>query len=84
MGVNVKLFWVLSAFYFVSSALYVVWSLVDPFHEQVEWAGSLALACCGMLFALIAFYLGRAHKAQGARGGAGRGTDRGPSGFHSR
>ena len=32
MGVNVKLFWVLSAFYFVSSALYTVWSLVDPFH----------------------------------------------------
>jgi hypothetical protein len=65
MGVNVKLFWVLSAFYFISSALYTVWSLVDPFHERVEWAGSLALAMCGVLFALIAFYLGRAHKAQG-------------------
>jgi hypothetical protein len=65
MGANVKLFWVLSVFYFVSSALYTVWSLVDPFHERVEWAGSLALACCGALFALIAFYLGRAHKAQG-------------------
>jgi hypothetical protein len=65
MGVNVKLFWVLSLFYFVSSALYTVWSLLDPFHEKVEWAGSLALAMCGVLFALIAFYLGRAHKAQG-------------------
>jgi hypothetical protein len=65
MGANVKLFWVLSVFYFVSSALYTVWSLVDPFHGKVEWAGSLALGMCGVLFALIAFYLGRAHKAQG-------------------
>ncbi|MEO7006458.1 MAG: cytochrome c oxidase subunit 4 [Terrimesophilobacter sp.] len=65
MGANVKLFWVLSAFYFVSSALYTVWSLIDPFHLKVEWAGTLALAMCGVLFALIAFYLGKVHKAQG-------------------
>ena len=31
----------------------------------MEWVGTLALALCGVLFALIAFYLRRAHKAQG-------------------
>jgi hypothetical protein len=65
MGVNIKLFWVLSVFYFASSVAYTLWSLVDPFHERVEWVGTLALALCGVLFALIAFYLGRVHKAQG-------------------
>jgi hypothetical protein len=65
MGVNVKLFWVLAAFYFASSAGYTLWSMVDPFHQQIEWVGTLALALCGVLFALIAFFLQRAHKAQG-------------------
>jgi hypothetical protein len=65
MGVNVKLFWVLTAFYFASSIGYTIWSLVDPFHRQIEWVGTLALALCGALFALIAFYLGRVHRAQG-------------------
>ena len=65
MGVNIKLFWVLSVFYFACSVAYTVWSLVDPFHQKIEWVGTLALALCGVLFALIAFFLQRAHKAQG-------------------
>ncbi len=52
------------AFYFVATALYVVWSLVDPNHGQVEWVGTVALALCGLLFGLIAFYLGVTHRAQ--------------------
>lgn len=65
MGVNVKLFWVLSLFYFVSASLYTIWGLLDPFHEAVEWVGTPALALLGVMFAFIAFYLGRVHRAQG-------------------
>lgn len=65
MGVNVKIFWILSAFYFAGSIGYTIWSLIDPFHGHVEWVGTLAMAMCGVMFALIAFYLGRVHKAQG-------------------
>ena len=64
MSTNAKLFWILMAFYFVATALYVVWSLVDPNHGQVEWVGTVALALCGLLFGLIAFYLGVTHRAQ--------------------
>ena len=65
MKTNVHLFWILTAFFWGSSILYTVWSLIDPFHGYVEWVGTLALALCGILFALIAFYLGRVYKAQG-------------------
>ena len=64
MSTNAQLFWILPVFYFVATALYVVWSLVDPNHGQVEWVGTVALALCGLLFGLIAFYLGVTHRAQ--------------------
>ena len=64
MSTNAKLFWILMAFYFVATALYVVWSLVDPNHGQVEWVGTVALALCGLLFGLIALCLGVTHRAQ--------------------
>lgn len=65
MKTNTNLFWILAVFFFGASALYTFWSLADVFHGAVEWVGTLALALCGALFALIAFFLGRAHRAQG-------------------
>jgi hypothetical protein len=65
MKANVKLYWILTAFFFVVAALYTGWSLIDPAHQRVEWAGTIALALSGLLWALIAFYLGRVHDAQG-------------------
>ena len=65
MKANIRVFWILAAFFFTSSAVYTVWSLLDSFHGRVEWVGTLAMALCGALFSLIAFYLGRAHHAQG-------------------
>jgi hypothetical protein len=62
---SAKMFWALTAFYLGSSALYAVWSLLDRFHGQIEWVGTLALGLCGVLFGFIAFYLGRTHRAQG-------------------
>lgn len=65
MKTNTHLFWILTVFFWGSSAMYTIWSLNDPFHGYVEWVGTVALALCGALFALIAFYLGKHYKAQG-------------------
>lgn len=65
MKTNIRLFWILTAFFWATSVGYTVWSLLDPFHGTIEWVGTLALALCGALFALIAFYLGKHYRAQG-------------------
>jgi hypothetical protein len=62
---NTHLFWILAVFFFGASAMYTIWSLSDPFHGYVEWVGTVALALCGALFALIAFYLGKHYRVQG-------------------
>ncbi len=59
------MFWILAAFFYLVSIMYTIWSLVDSHHGYVEWVGTLALALCGALFSLIAFFLGSAHKTQG-------------------
>lgn len=65
MIANIRVFWILAFFFWGTAVMYTVWSLADPMHGAVEWVGTPALALCGMLFALIAFFLQRAHKAQG-------------------
>ncbi|GAB3126170.1 cytochrome c oxidase subunit 4 [Glaciibacter psychrotolerans] len=65
MKANVNLFWILTVFFAISSAGYTVWSLLDPAHAKVEWAGTITLALCAILFAFVGFYLDRVHKAQG-------------------
>jgi len=64
MGTNVRLFWILAGFFFFGSALYTVWSLIDPAHNKVEWVGTITIALSGALAVLIAFYLARVHKSQ--------------------
>ena len=75
MGANNKLFWILTAYFALLAVVYTVWSLF--FNTQnlattatqtgggVEWAGTVALTLSAVASALIAFYLGRTHKAQG-------------------
>ena len=66
MVTNVRLFWILVAFFALSDVLYVVWSLNDPINPpRIEWVGTIGLALSGILSALIAFYLARVHKSQG-------------------
>ncbi|WP_165065125.1 cytochrome c oxidase subunit 4 [Marisediminicola senii] len=74
MIANTRLFWVLSGFFLVASIAYTIWSYVyyadAPSELQnelgIEWVGSIGLLLSSTLAALIAFYLGRLHKAQGA------------------
>ncbi len=71
MGSNARLFWILAGFFFLTDALYIVWSLLvsaspaasTPPH--IEWVGTIGLGLSGLLSVLIAFYLRRIHRSQG-------------------
>jgi len=73
MGANVKLFWILSGFFFLAAVVYLVWNRVFfagsaqvsfPGSGPVEWVGTLGLFLTSVLASLIAFYLGRQHRSQ--------------------
>ncbi len=66
MRTSTNVFWILAAFYAFSTVLYAVWSLSDPFHHAIEWAGTIALALLAVMFVFIAFYLKLVHRGQGA------------------
>jgi len=75
MGANNKLFWILAGYFALLAVVYTVWSVF--FNAQdfattanntgggIEWAGTVALTLSAIAAALIAFYIGRTHKAQG-------------------
>ena len=71
MGTNARLFWILAGFFFAADALYITWSLLVSARPaagqppEVEPVGAVAIGLTGVLAVLIAFYLGRVHKAQG-------------------
>ena len=65
MGTNARLFWILAGFFFLADAIYIMLSLLDTSHAQVEWVGAVAIGLSGALAVLIAFYLGRIHSSQG-------------------
>jgi hypothetical protein len=75
MTANVKLFWILSGFFFLAAIVYTVWNLFSfrdaPTYSTgvagspVEWVGTIGLVLTALLGALIAFYIGRVHRAQG-------------------
>src|SRR5664279_4155033 len=66
MNANVKLYWILTVFFFILAGLYTVWSLLDQAHQRIEWVGTITLLLSGLLWALIAFYHGKVYSAQGA------------------
>jgi hypothetical protein len=65
MRANAILFWILSGFFILSAIVYTLWNLIDPFHHNVEWVGTVALVLSAILAAFIAFYVGRSHASQG-------------------
>jgi hypothetical protein len=73
MGANVKLYWILSSFFFLAGVVYLVWNQVFfannaqvqfPNASPIEWVGTLGLFLTSLLASLIAFYLGRQHRGQ--------------------
>lgn len=79
MRSNTNLWWLLSGFFFVVFLAYTAWNLIDhlpselalglpygeAFAHSIEWVGSVGLLFATLMSALIAFYVGRVHRAQG-------------------
>ena len=69
MKTNVNLWWILAGFFFVCFALYTGWSIIAhpalPWYNAIEWVGTIALLFTVFMAAMIAFYVGRVHRAQG-------------------
>lgn len=69
MRTNTGLWWILAGFFLLVSAVYTVWAIITnpqtSWYTGVEWVGTVALLFTAFMAALIAFYIGRVHKAQG-------------------
>ncbi|NLP85978.1 cytochrome c oxidase subunit 4 [Microbacterium sp. CFH 90308] len=79
MRTNAGLWWLLAAFFFLVAVLYTGWNLISHWDTNatggqsywetvtlsIEWVGSVALLFTAFMGALIAFYIGKVHKAQG-------------------
>jgi len=68
---NVNLWWIVCGFFLFAGALYTIWNIIEhttstvPWYHAIEWVGTIALLFTMLMSALIAFYLGRVHRAQG-------------------
>ena len=69
MRTNAGLWWLLSAFFLLMAVVYTIWAIItDPaaaYYTSLEPVGTVALLFTSIMAALIAFYVGRVHKAQG-------------------
>lgn len=69
MRTNTGLWWLLSAFFLFVAATYTIWNIIAhpdrEWYHAIEWVGSVALLFTAFMGALIAFYIGRVHRAQG-------------------
>jgi hypothetical protein len=65
MKANINLYWILAVFFGLLAAVYVVWGLLDPLQNGIEWVGLFGISLSGVLVAFVAFYLSKVHQAQG-------------------
>lgn len=68
MRTNTNLWWLLAVFFAIVGVTYTVWALLfysGDVVNRIEWVGTIALFFAAAMSALIAFYVGRVHKAQG-------------------
>lgn len=77
MKQHAVLFWWLCAFFFAATVLYAVWGLnsatvgviTNPNYGDgighIEWVGTVAMALCAVMFAFLAYYVGKVHSGQG-------------------
>ncbi len=68
MRTNVVVWWVLTIFFLVVWAGYTIWNIIvhtGPIVNRIEWVGTVGLLFTAFMAALIGFYVGRVHKAQG-------------------
>lgn len=69
MKTNVNFWWVLGAFFGLMAVIYTGWNIVahpdKPWHNAIEWVGTVSLLFTVFMSAMIAFYVDRVHRAQG-------------------
>jgi len=79
MRTNTGLWWLLSIFFLIVAAVYTGWNLLSHWDTNltggqsywetvtlsIEWVGTIVLLFGAFMAALIAFYVGKVHKAQG-------------------
>ncbi len=66
---NIILWWVLTAFFGLMAVVYTGWNILAHQDRElilaVEWVGTVALVFATFMGAMVAWYLGRTHHAQG-------------------
>ena len=69
MRTNTGLWWILSGFFLLMAVVYTTWAILQSpdqaWHTGLEPVGTVALLFTSIMGALIAFYVGRVHSAQG-------------------
>ncbi len=55
MKTNIVVLWVMAVYFFLLTAVYTVWAIIDT--GVVEWIGTIAIGLSGILATFIAFYL---------------------------
>jgi hypothetical protein len=69
MRTNGGLWWLLAGFFLLMTVVYTAWAIFtspdQSWYTGLEPVGSVALLFATLMAALIAFYIGRVHKAQG-------------------
>jgi hypothetical protein len=63
MKTSIAVLWVLAVYFFILTAVYTVWALIDT--AEVEWIGTIGIGLSGVLAVFIAFYLQIQLKNQG-------------------
>lgn len=69
MRTNTGLWWLLSGFFLLMAVVYTTWAILtspdQSWYTGIEPVGTVALLFTCLMSALIAFYVGRVHAAQG-------------------
>ncbi|HEY0260330.1 MAG TPA: cytochrome c oxidase subunit 4 [Lacisediminihabitans sp.] len=65
MKTNATIFWILFGFLLFMDIVYVGWSLLDPLHGKIEWAGTLSIGLAALLAAFLGFFFSRSDRATG-------------------
>ena len=70
MKTNVNLWWILTGFFLLVTAVYTGWNIIEhsskPWYNAIEWVGTIALLFSAAMSVMIGFYVNRVHRAQGA------------------
>lgn len=69
MKTNVNLWWILTGFFLLLTAVYTGWNIIEhsskPWYNAIEWVGTIALLFSAAMSVMIGFYVNRVHRAQG-------------------